>query len=238
MMDPLESLKRFGLNDTEAKIYLALIKAKESTAVQLAKQTEVHRRTIYDNLNILLRKGLVSIKSKNGVTYFNASNPDSLKIFLEEKHKVLEDVLPMLKGWYNEQDSSPKIDVFVGIEGAKIIVEEAFNSNQPCYWVGGGAFFLQALKYSRSLVEQKIKKLKLKVIQPDVAEAKALTKIISKQNLRILPKNFQSRVGYLVYGDNVIIGIIKDEVTTIKITSKDCSQAFVNYFEVMWKLAK
>jgi len=237
-MEPLEALKKFGLTDTEAKIYLALIKVKESTAVQLAKQTEVHRRTIYDNLNILLRKGLVSIKSKNGVTYFSASNPDSLKIFLEEKHKVLEDVLPMLQGWYNEQDSSPKIGVFVGIEGAKTIVEEAFNSNRQCYWVGGGAFFLQALKYSRSLVEQKIKKLKIRTIQPDVPEARSLKKMIPPQNLRILPKNFQSRVGYLVYGDNVAIGIIKDEVTTIKITSKESAQAFVNYFEVMWNSSR
>ena len=234
-----ESLQKLGLSETEAKIYLALVKTKESTAVQLAKKTEVHRRTIYDNLNILLRKGLVNFKIKNNVKYFEATNPKSLKVFIEEKSKILNDVLPTLTNFYKDDQKLPKVNVFVGVEGAKAIVEEAVNSKKRIYWVGGGAFFFQALKYSRKFIEEKIKKTEIKIVQPNTSEVKSLERLTSKKNIRILPKDFVSRVGYMIYGDVVVIGIIQEnEITTIQINSNDCANAFTNYFNLMWSMGK
>ena len=238
-MDVQEALKKIGLSETEATIYLALLKRKESTAVQLAKETEVHRRTIYDNLNILLRRGIVNFKINNGVKYFQATNPESLKIFLEEKNKILEDILPDLKMSYESEEKSPKINVFVGIEGAKAVVEEAVKSKKNVYWVGGGLFFFKALKFSRKFIEQKAKKMKIKTVQPNIPEVTDLFTIIKKENIRVLPKEFVSRTGYMIYEDVVIIGIIQEqEVTTIQIISDDCAKAFTNYFNVLWNMAK
>jgi len=59
-MEINKQLESLGLTTTESKIYTALLRAGESTAVQLSKEIEIHRRTIYDNLNILLKKGLVN----------------------------------------------------------------------------------------------------------------------------------------------------------------------------------
>jgi HTH-type transcriptional regulator, sugar sensing transcriptional regulator len=238
-MDLRDALRKLGLSETEAKIYLALLKNKESTAVQLAKKTEVHRRTIYDNLNILLRRGIVSFKIKNGVKYFQATNPESLKIFLEEKSKILGDVLPELKNFYDSEEKSPKINVFVGLEGAKAVVEGAIKSKKNVYWVGGGLFFFKALKLSRKFIEQKMKKMKMKTVQPNIPEVKDLLSIIKKENIRVLPKNFLGKVGYMIYEDVVIIGIIQEkEITTIQIINEDSAKAFTNYFNMMWDMGK
>lgn len=238
-MDIQDALKRIGLSETEAKIYIALLKKKESTAVQLSKETEVHRRTIYDNLNILLRKGIINSKIKNGVKNFQATNPESLKIFLEEKNEILNDVLPNLKKLYDSEEESPNINVFVGIEGTKALVEEAAKSNNSILWVGGGLFFFKALKFSRKFIEQKAGKMKMKAIQPDIPEIRDLMRIIRKDNIRVLPKSFISRVGYMIYGNVVLIGIIQEnEITTIQIIDEDTAKAFTNYFNVMWDMAK
>ncbi|MCK5630725.1 MAG: TrmB family transcriptional regulator, partial [Nanoarchaeota archaeon] len=53
----IESLKKLGLNKTESNIYLQLIKKGSLTAIEISKETKIHRRTIYDNLNILINKG-------------------------------------------------------------------------------------------------------------------------------------------------------------------------------------
>ena len=238
-MDLQDALRKIGLSETEAKIYLALLKKKESTAVQLAKETEVHRRTIYDNLNILLRRGIVNFKIKNGVKYFQATNPESLKIFLEEKNKILNDALPNLRSFYESEEKSPKINVFVGLEGAKAVVEEAVKSKKNVYWVGGGLFFFKALKFSRKFIEQKAKKMKMKTVQPNIPEVKDLLPIIKKDNIRVLPKSFMARVGYMIYENVVIIGIIQEkEITTIQIINEESAKAFTNYFNVMWDMAK
>jgi|SRR3989338_8955717 len=238
-MDLQDALRKIGLSETEAKIYLALLKKKESTAVQLSKETEVHRRTIYDNLNILLRRGIVNFKIKDGVKYFQATNPESLKIFLEEKNKILNDALPNLKSFYESDEKSPKINVFVGLEGAKAVVEEAVKSNKNVYWVGGGLFFFKALNFSRKFIEQKAKKMKMKTVQPNIPEVKDLLSIMKKDNIRVLPKSFIARVGYMIYENVVIIGIIQEkEITTIQIINEDSAKAFTNYFNVMWNMAK
>lgn len=234
-MELLEALRKIGLSETEAKIFLALLKKKESTAVQLAKETAVHRRTIYDNLNILLQKGLVSMKKKENVTYFQTTNPESLHIFLEEKNQIFNDILPTLQSLYEKDQISPRISVFVGLEGAKAVVEEITRSTATTYWMGGGLFFFQALKYSRAFVEQKVKTMNIKTIQPDIPEVRALLSIMPKQNIRVLPRSFMARAGYLVSHDTVAIGIIQEqEVTTIKIINKECADAFTNYFHALW----
>ncbi len=239
MMDLQEALRKIGLSETEAKIYLALLKKKESTAVQLSKEIEVHRRTIYDNLNILLRRGIANFKIKNGVKYFQATNPESLKIFLEEKNKILSDILPNLKSFYESDEESPNVNVFVGLEGAKTVVEDAVKSEKNIYWVGGGLFFFKALKFSRKFIEQKAKKMKMRTVQPNIPEIKDLLPIIKRDNIRVLPKSFVSRVGYLIYENVVIIGIIQEkEITTIQIINEDSAKAFTNYFNVMWEMAK
>lgn len=238
-MDLPDALRKIGLSETEAKIYLALLKKKESTAVQLSKETDVHRRTIYDNLNILLRRGIINFKIKNGVKYFQATNPESLKIFLEEKNNILNEALPSLNSFYESDETSPKINIFVGLEGAKAVVEEAVKSNKNVYWVGGGLFFFKALKFSRKFIEQKAKKMKMKTVQPDIPEVKDLLPIIKKDYIRVLPKGFVSRVGYMVYENVVIVGIIQEkEITTIQIINEDSAKAFTNYFNVMWSMAK
>jgi len=56
MVDLIQKLESLGLTSTESKLYLTLLQVGESTAVQLAKETSIHRRTIYDNLAILIKK--------------------------------------------------------------------------------------------------------------------------------------------------------------------------------------
>ena len=81
--------------------------------------------------------------------------------------------------------------------------------------------------------------MKIKTVQPDIPEIKDLLEIIKKENIRVLPKNFIARVGYMIYENVVVIGIIQEkEITTIQIVSEECAKAFTNYFNVMWDMAK
>ena len=151
-MNELTALQDLGLNDKEAKIYLALLKLGESTSVQIAKEIDVHRRTIYDNLNILMKKGIVGYKIKKGVKYFNASNPNSFGIFLEEKQHIFDDVLPSLLNRYKEKTTFPVIDVHVGTEAVKTILEDVIRQKGEAYWVGGGLFFFDTLGFSKQFI--------------------------------------------------------------------------------------
>ena len=238
-MDIIKNIESLGLTNTESIIYLALIKVGKSTVVQLSKEIEIHRRTIYDNLNILLKKGLVSYIIKSGVKYFEATNPMTLRVFLEEKEKTLSNILPALQSFYKNRQKSPQINIYAGVQGAKSIIEEAVQIKHTLYWVGGGLSFFDAVGFSRKFIEDKLSKTNIKIVQVAKSNIEDKLKIFKKQNIRLLPQKYLSNVGYLIYGDIVVIGLIQEkEITMIKITSEDFVKGFKNYFDIMWNIGK
>lgn len=237
-MEISKQLESLGLTITESKIYAALLKVGESTVVQLSKEIEIHRRTIYDNLNILLKKGLVNFKIKNGIKYFEANNPKALKIFLEEKNKALIDILPTLNSHYKNKHKSPSINIYSGIQGAKIIIEEAIQTRQPLYWVGGGLYFFDSLGFSKKFIEEKLSKADIKMVQAKTPEITKKLKLFKKKNIRFIPEKYSSKVGYLIYGETTAIGLIQEEIIMIKITNKEFSKGFKNYFDILWSIGK
>ena len=56
----IADLEKLGLNKNEAKVYFGLLKKGQATASELVKSVGVHRNIIYDNLEKLIDKGLVS----------------------------------------------------------------------------------------------------------------------------------------------------------------------------------
>ena len=55
-----EKLEKLGLSPNESKIYFALLDIGSSTADKISQKAGIHRRTIYDNIEKLLNKGLIN----------------------------------------------------------------------------------------------------------------------------------------------------------------------------------
>ena len=82
-------LERLGLNKNEAKVYFGLLQLNKASAADLVKKVGVHRNIIYDNLEKLIEKGLVSFVEEEGKKLFIAEDPQSIIEFLEtEKEKI------------------------------------------------------------------------------------------------------------------------------------------------------
>ena len=53
-------LTEIGLNEKQAKVYLAVLELGGSKVTEIAALSKVHRVTVYDILKSLMEKGLVS----------------------------------------------------------------------------------------------------------------------------------------------------------------------------------
>ena len=84
-----EVLQEFGLSKTEAKVYLALLELGKSKAGEVTKKSLVNRTNVYDALERLIEKGLVSYVSENNKKVFEAVNPQRLQEILKDKHEKL-----------------------------------------------------------------------------------------------------------------------------------------------------
>ncbi|MDA3836526.1 MAG: hypothetical protein PF542_02795 [Nanoarchaeota archaeon] len=236
-MDIEKKLEFLGLTKTESSLYVTLLKIGESTAIQLAKESNIHRRTIYDNLTILIKKGFVSYKIKNKIRYFEPVNPTILQGLLNEKKNTLDDVLPTLIKLFQNKQTTPQITIIEGTNGAKSIVEEAIQLNETIYWMGGGLFFFDALGFSKDFIEKKLISTKIKIIQAETPDILQKLKHFKKENIKILPEKYISQIGYTVYGDTVVIGLVQDKtIIAIKIVNKEFAKGFMNYFDIIWNI--
>src|SRR3989338_2284171 len=89
-------LKKIGLTDTEIKTYVELLSLGATSAGKIVAQTGIHRKNLYDALNKLIEKGLVTYVIENKIRVFQAKEPDNLLRYLDEKREELEEILPEL----------------------------------------------------------------------------------------------------------------------------------------------
>lgn len=129
-------LERLGLNKNEAKVYLALIFKGQATAQELVKSVGVHRNIVYDNLEKLMEKGLVSVINEKK-RIFIAEKPAAIIEFLESKKSVVDKEIETAKGLIPDidkilasQKSKQEAYLFRGINGLKKILGEIVRAKQ------------------------------------------------------------------------------------------------------------
>ena len=71
----IQDLSKIGLTEGEIKIYDALLELGETTRTRLAKKSGISPSKIYDVINRLVEKGIVSVVKKQGVLHFSAASP-------------------------------------------------------------------------------------------------------------------------------------------------------------------
>ena len=84
-----ELLKQIGLTENEAKVYEALIKIGNSTSSKIVSTAKISGGKIYETLDKLHQKGLISTSIINGVKHFQATKPESIMNFIDEQKKEL-----------------------------------------------------------------------------------------------------------------------------------------------------
>ena len=132
---PIRILEEIGLTKTEIKIYLALLKLGQSTTTKIVKEARIHASKVYEFLNKLIQKGLVSYVIKSNKKHFTATDPENLKNFLKEKQRKIseqeikvEKMLPQLKNIQKKQNYQIKSEIYEGLSGAKSIYEKIIST--------------------------------------------------------------------------------------------------------------
>ena len=108
----MKQLKNLGLTENESLIYNALVKHGSSTAGKISQFTGLHRRTVYDSIERLLEKGLISFINKNNRKYFSAASPNRLLEILKEKENSLQEILPLMLQEYNQTKEKQEFNFY------------------------------------------------------------------------------------------------------------------------------
>jgi HTH-type transcriptional regulator, sugar sensing transcriptional regulator len=236
-------LEEFGITKTEEKVYLVLSQHGSSTASDIIKKTQLHRTTVYDVLDRLIEKGVVSFVVQNKIKYYSSINPSKfLDIALEQqkqaeaKQELAKKIISEINSLKKESESKSTAQVFVGVKGQKTIMNDIIEEGKDFVEFGAEGKFEEGLSsYTKQWAEKRIaKNIKAKIIFKE-----GLSGPKWKMNqIRYVSKEYQSPASTIVYGNKVAIFIHEEPITIILIESKKLSESYRNYFNLLWKLAK
>lgn len=122
-------LTEIGLNNNEARVYLATLELGESTVLPISKKSGIKRTYCYDILTSLTQKGLISFIEKNHRRRYMAEDPKKIEQMLKLKLDNLSESLPELRSIFNKSTSKPKVRFYEGIEGLITVYDQLSNIN-------------------------------------------------------------------------------------------------------------
>ncbi|MBU1030421.1 MAG: hypothetical protein KKB65_04270, partial [Nanoarchaeota archaeon] len=120
----IEKLTSAGLTMTESKIYITLVDLGKAQAGVISRQTGIHRRSVYDALERLIEKGLVSWIKENEKRFYVAEDPNKLLDIIDVQKKDVQEIMPQLNVLFNEKKEKQETKFYRGVEGIKTIFED------------------------------------------------------------------------------------------------------------------
>src|SRR5437868_5169348 len=85
----LNALEDLGLTPTEHAVFICLLRLGSRQASSIAKQTGISRAHVYEVLDRLTQRGLVSVHERDGVKHFSGLSLEELLLVLQRKEAAL-----------------------------------------------------------------------------------------------------------------------------------------------------
>ncbi|MBN2421522.1 hypothetical protein JXB27_04555 [Candidatus Woesearchaeota archaeon] len=228
-------LEDAGLTKNEAKVYSALIDLGPSRAGLLTRKTGIHRRNVYDAIEMLIQKGLVSYIKENNVRLYSAVSPTRFIEILKEKETNLASIIPEMEKKMSFAAEKKQTNFFRGKQAIKSIFDDQIKEGKEILIIGACPFAKDIVKYyfPRYDNERKRKKIKVKALFTSKADCK-----IPLSEVKYLPKEMDSPSATNIYGNKVAIILWTEEPVAILIDQKEIADSYRSYFELLWKTAK
>lgn len=241
-------LEEFGLTPREIKLYLSLLKSGPNTIMNLSRETNIKRSTTHNNVEELIKKGLVSQTNYGERRMVVAEDPEKLKFLIENKRweiRKLEDKLPEVVGEITkmipEDKDTTKVEVkyFESKELVQNIYAEAFKSNELCSFVNLEATSLVFPNNKDLFIEShRSADHVVKEIVEDSALSRKMAETFEKTSnfqFKVTDQMNFSSVNTLIYDEQIVLINLKGGVTATVIRNKDYYEVMKNMFNMLWE---
>ncbi len=248
-----ELLFEIGLTERESKVYIALLEIGLTTAGPIIKKSGVPNSKIYEILESLHNKGLISWIVKGKIKYFQASEPKKLLSIFEEKKKEIEQLIPNLELKMLKSKYKNSVELFEDIKAIRSASMELLsNSKQNSIQYSFTQGYTSTNEEIRILYEwmgrlrreYKIQHLLL-VSEKNKNEFITSHKDILKEyknkrdqqwKLRFSKIPFPGDIGIL--NDKILIMSWEEPITLVVITNKSLAEQYREFFLEIWSKAE
>lgn len=237
MRDIATLFRSLGFSDGEMKTYLTVLELGPSTVIDITKKTKLSRQTVYNAIETLIDKGLMSTVMKGKKRCYISEDPERLHAYLKRKeiefHEKAADIqrsMPELR--LIQGGERPVVKMIEGKEGViGTYSEMEFNKKDTVYYeisdLDAAFSVIKPEEVKQTYADMKKTNIVIKGMYAGTPLGKTL-----KSHRYFLPKdqsNFNSSIS--VYGDKIDITTFEGKMYTILIENKTLAQTFRILFE-------
>lgn len=240
------TLIELGFSKNEAKVYLALLESGETAVSKIMEKTELHPQIIYNALEELRKKELVSYTIQRGRRYFSAASPKNLIDALKVKTERAEEILPKLLQKYKGVKEQ-SVFVYSGDEGfrkVRLSIIRSISKGGTYHVLGsGGKLFMQAMEGSyweseRVRIRREVHK-RLIGFKDVASYLESYRQDRSKlEERRYFPHQYEGPTTTIFGGNKLALLVWSNPVLSILIENKELVKSYKSYFEILWQQAK
>ncbi len=239
----------FGLDEKEARVFLAALELGGESVLAIAKKAGINRVATYDALESLIKRGLISTFVKGKRTHYSATEPDRLEHLLElekqeivNKENVLGRLMPELKSLYNFSTKKPKVMYYEGKAGLKTIQNSFLKSPDKMlrliffYDILQNTFTkqeMEAYRDKRNAAGIKVKSIAV-VKDKDIIINEAHR---STDRVYINYDDFPMKSDITIYGDKIAF-VSLNELFGIVIENEEIANTMKSFFDLALTIAK
>ena len=233
-----ETLQELGLNRRESICYTALLELGSSKIGAIVKKTGIPSSKIYEILDKLINRGLVSYVKIGKIKHYQASDPKTLLNYIDDKKKKIEEILPqlLLKQKLSRKQS---VEMFEGQKALfslfTYLIKDAkakeqyliFSINEENKNDAANIFF------KNLAVRRKEQKLDVRLLKNMKHYKKE-----KHTKLKLKYTEFNLPQGITIFRNIVVILSWVESPIAIKIESETISNQLRDFFLDQWKIAK
>jgi len=244
----IEELIGLGLTKNEAKTYLSLIKFGKASANELIRHTKMHKKLVYENIEKLIDKGLVTFIIQDHKKIFHIASPDMLVELFEEKiketektkekaEKIAKEIKTLSKQTLEKQEAT----IYRGVKGVKTFYRELIEIGEDMYTFGGpkesvgimGETFWINLDKKRADINLVAKM----IFNESLREwSKLIKDKVTK--VKFFEENFEPLTETTIQTDRVAFIVWTEEPLLFLIKNKIVADNYKKFFNDLWKRAK
>lgn len=253
-MEFVTELKKIGLSDKEAAVYLACVELGPSPVQIIARKAKVVRATTYVILGALAKLGLVTEYKEGKKTLFVAEPPrqllrvlDRQREAVQEREELLKRMLPELQALLKSTGERPSVRYFSGPEGLRAIRQEIVMYTKPGSEIVSltpadyldGAFPDDDHMYYRQRVAKGIPSKTIFTTTSEEFKQRLLSDEFAELSERIYipPKYFPAHSGLTVFEDRIAMSTYSGMAGGVVISNRSMADMMRSFFYFAWAAA-
>lgn len=241
----INKLELAGLNEKEARVYLASLELGSSTMWQIHRKCGIKRPTCYLVFEGLIERGIgIKTNDKKG-TLYSVIDPDNLSETLEYKKDQFNQSLSLFDAIKSKSAIKPEITLYSGFEGMRqayfLGLDQPVGSELRVY--GDSKIWSEYESENEEYIQKRVKrKIKIKVLFSDKNAHRKRFKSSKKElrDVRFLPdKSFNPQTEQQLINDYVVfVAYSESEPFATVIKSKTIARLEKEKFDLLWERAR